>query len=262
MIKTVVITGSTRGIGLGMAKEFLRDGNRVVISGRSDASVADAMIEIRKEYSTNVLGGFACDVGDYQQVENLWQFAENLFGKIDIWINNAGISHEALDFSEIPPEVFSNVIQTNLIGVMNGTQVALKHMKEQGGGFIYNMEGLGSDGRTNPGLSIYGTSKRAVRYLTDALVKENTDSGVKIGFLSPGMVVTDLLIGDMDRDAEKWQRQKRIFNILADRVETVTPYLVDGMLKNTKHGAKIAWLTTPKIAFRFLTAPFVKRDIV
>jgi hypothetical protein len=66
----------------------------------------------------------------------------------------------------------------------------------------------------------------------------------------------------MDRDAEKWQRQKRIFNILADRVETVTPYLVDGMLKNTKHGAKIAWLTTPKIAFRFLTAPFVKRDIV
>ncbi len=106
MIKTVVITGSTRGIGLGLAKEFLRDGNRVVISGRSDASVADALIEIRNEYLTDMLGGFACDVSDYQQVENLWKFAENLFGKIDIWINNAGISHEALDFSEISPEGF------------------------------------------------------------------------------------------------------------------------------------------------------------
>ncbi len=124
------------------------------------------------------------------------------------------------------------------------------------------MEGLGSDGRITPGLSIYGTSKRAMTYFTDAIVKENKDSQVKIGFLSPGMVVTDLLIGDMDRDKEKWQRQKRIFNILADRVETVTPFLVKQILWNTKHGAKIAWLTTPKIAFRFLTAPFIKRDIV
>ncbi len=132
MIKTVVITGSTRGIGLGMAKEFLRESNRVVISGRSDASVADALIEIRKEYRTNILGGFACDVGDYQQVENLWQFAENLFGKIDIWINNAGISHESLDFSEISSDVFANVIQTNVIGVMNGTQVSFKAHERAG----------------------------------------------------------------------------------------------------------------------------------
>ncbi len=135
-------------------------------------------------------------------------------------------------------------------------------MNEQGEGFIYNMEGLGSDGRTTPGLSIYGTSKCAMTYFTDAVVKENEDSPVKIGFLSPGMVVTDLLMGDMDRDGEKWQRQKRIFNILADRVETVTPYLVKHVLENKKHGAKIAWLTTPKIALRFLTAPFIKRDIV
>ncbi len=261
-MKTIVITGSTRGIGLGMTKEFLKRGHQVVVSGRSEASVADALAELRQEYPADQMGGFACDVGYYEAVENLWQFAENLFGKIDIWINNAGISHQSLPFSEIPPTVFSNVLQTNVIGVMNGTQVAFKQMKKQGGGFIYNMEGLGSDGRTNPGLSIYGTSKRAVQYLTEAVVKENKDTAVKIGFLSPGMVVTDMLVGDMDRDDETKQRQKKIFNILADRVETVTPYLVEEMLNNEKHGAKIAWLTTPKIAFRFLTAPFIKRDIV
>ena len=261
-MKTVVITGSTRGIGFGMAIEFLKRGHQVVISGQSDSSVADALSELKQDFTPEMLGGFACDVADYGQVENLWQFSVKLFGKVDIWINNAGISHRSLSFSDISPEVFKKVIQTNLIGVMNGVHVAIHYMQEQGYGFVYNMEGLGSDGRITPGLSIYGTSKRAVTYLTDSIVKEYMGSAVKIGFLSPGMVVTDLLIGDMDRNTEKWQRNKRIFNILADRVETVTPYLVERILENTKHGAKIAWLTTPKIAFRFLSAPFIKRDIV
>ncbi|MAT41713.1 MAG: chitin-binding protein [Anaerolineaceae bacterium] len=261
-MKTVVITGSTRGIGFGMAKEFLRRGHQVVVSGRSDSSVADALAELGKEIKPEMLGGFACDMADYGQVDNLWKFSENLFGKIDIWINNAGISHQSANFSDIPYEVFSTVIQTNLIGVMNGVQIALQQMKKQGFGFIYNMEGLGSDGRITPGLSIYGTSKRALSYFTESVVKENEESPVKIGFLSPGMVVTDLLLGDMDQRGEKWQRQKKIFNILADRVETVTPYLVEQILENEKHGAKIAWLTTPKIIWRFLTAPIIKRDIL
>ena len=124
------------------------------------------------------------------------------------------------------------------------------------------MEGFGSDGRMMKGLSIYGASKRGMTYLTAALVKEFKNSVVKIGFLSPGMVVTDLLIGDIDQTAPDWESRKRIFNILADRVETVAPFLVENMLINSKHGAKIIWLTNLKVMLRFLSAPFVNRNIL
>lgn len=261
-MKTIVITGSTRGIGLGLANEFLIRGNQVIINGRSEDSVKNAVEELSSKYGPERVAGYACDMGYYEEVKKLWHYAKKMFVNIDIWINNAGISHESKEFLSISPDIIKNVIQTNLIGVVNGIQVAYKHMNEQGYGFIYNMEGFGSDGRTTPGLSIYGTSKRAMTYLTKAVINEMDESPIKMGYLSPGMVVTELLIGDTNREGEKWERQKRIFNILADRVETVTPYLVEQILKNTKHGAKIAWLTTPKIIFRFLSAPFIKRNIV
>jgi hypothetical protein len=82
-------------------------------------------------------------------------------------------------------------------------------------------------------------------------------------WLSPGIVATDLLVGDYDGQPEALAKAQRIFNILGDRVETVTPWLVDGVLKTSKSGARVAWLTRPKAAGRFFGA-FVlqrKRDI-
>lgn len=261
-MKTIVITGSTRGIGLGMAKEFLKREHQVIISGRSEQSVNQALAELKQEYLGEKIHGIACDVSDYAQVENLWQQSIEKFGQVDIWVNNAGVSHENEIFTALNPEIFTKVINTNLIGVMNCVQVAIKGMESQGFGFIYNMEGFGSDGRMMKGLSVYGASKRGMTYLTAALVKEFKNSFVKIGFLSPGMVVTDLLIGDIDQTAPDWENRKRIFNILADRVESVAPFLVENMLINSKHGAKIIWLTNLKVILRFLSAPFVKRNIL
>lgn len=123
------------------------------------------------------------------------------------------------------------------------------------------MDGFGSNGRHLDGMSIYGTSKRAVNHFTRALIKETSGTNVKVSHLSPGMVVTDLLIGDYETP-EDLERAKRIFNILADKVETVTPWLADQILANNKSGANIAWLTTPKIAMRFMTAPFNKRNVL
>ncbi len=74
------------------------------------------------------------------------------------------------------------------------------------------------------------------------------------------MVITDLLVGG-DHTGEEWERKKRIYNILADRVETVVPFLAEKVLANEKHGARIAWLTTGKSFVRFLKAPFAKRDL-
>jgi short-subunit dehydrogenase len=137
----------------------------------------------------------------------------------------------------------------------------MKGMVAQGDGQIWKMEGFGSNGMTQAGLVIYGATKRAVNYLNKALAKDAADTGVKICTVSPGMVLTDLLIGEYDTSSEEWQKVRKTFNILADKVETVTPWLVDNILANEKEGAKVEWLTTGKVIGRFLKNLVVKRDL-
>jgi len=135
-------------------------------------------------------------------------------------------------------------------------------MLRQGGGAVFNMEGLGSDGMIQPKTIVYGTSKSAVAYFTRGAVRETAGGPVRIGSLSPGMVVTDLLMGAMAVNPEELERSRRIFNILADRVETVAPFLAVKVLASTRHGEAIRWLTDPKIMTRFASAPFKKRDVL
>jgi short-subunit dehydrogenase len=108
---------------------------------------------------------------------------------------------------------------------------------------------------------LYGSTKYSLSYLTDALVEETKDTPVLVGALRPGMVVTGLLTDQYEGRPEDWEKAKRIFNILADRVETVTPWLAEKVLKNQESGVRISWLTRRKIMWRFLTAPFSKRDL-
>ena len=158
-------------------------------------------------------------------------------------------------------EAVRDLINTNLVGVIYGSQVALRGMIKQGGGAIYNMEGFGSNGMTSAGMTAYGASKSAVTYLTRSLQKDSKDKNVLVGLLSPGIVDTDLLRGDYD-EPEKWAKAKRTLNILGDKVETVTPYLADKILANTKDGARISWLTPGKVAMRFATARIRPRKIM
>ena len=89
-MKCVVITGSTRGIGFGLAREFLRRGRRVLVCGRNAETTEKAVLALA-EYGAEVFGQ-ACDVTQLEQVQALWDAATARFGKVDIWINNAGLS--------------------------------------------------------------------------------------------------------------------------------------------------------------------------
>ena len=260
-MKTVVITGSTRGIGFGMADAFLARGCRVVINGRSQESVDHACTRLNKKYAPEMAEGFAAVVSDPGQVEALWQFAVEKLGRIDIWINNAGLGHDTEPFWEIPADEARTVIEVNVLGVTFGSQVAMRGMIQQGQGQIYNMEGFGSSGRIRQGMSLYGTSKAAVRYLTDAMVEETKESDILVGALSPGMVMTDLVLDRFKDDPDALEKTKRIFNIIADSVDNVAPWLVERILGNKKHGARINYMPPAKMAGRFLSAPFSKRDL-
>ena len=261
MSKTIVVTGSTRGIGFGLAHEFLKRGCCVIINGRSQIAVDAAVNDLAGRHGSDRVGGCPADMTVYDQVQALWDQSIKRFGHIDIWINNAGVAHPDIEFWKLPVAEIDKTVGLNLIGLMYGSRVAINGLLAQGGGFLYNMYGFGSTGRFRVGMSIYGSTKRAVNYFTEALVKELAGQPVKVGSLSPGMVVTDLVSDQYKERPQDFQRAKDAFNLLGDRVETVTPWLVDRVLSNDRAGVDIQWLTRGKLFSRLLMARFRKRDL-
>jgi NAD(P)-dependent dehydrogenase (short-subunit alcohol dehydrogenase family) len=258
---TVVITGSTRGIGWGLAQEFRKRGWNVVVSGRTQAAVVETIARLQTSPGSGGVAGAACQVADPEQVQGLWDAAAAAFGRVDIWINNAGVTGPKKMVWELSQAEMQPVIDTNLWGSIHGTRVPLAGMTAQGAGKIFNFEGFGSDGMSAPGLTMYGTTKRAIRYFHKAMVKELKGSPVMLGVISPGIVITDLITDSKDHDPAKWEKTKKFYNILADKVETVAPFIVEGVIAASTPGAAVRWLTTPKAIGRFLMAPFRKRDL-
>lgn len=261
-MKTIVITGSTRGIGLGLAREFLKRGQNVIINGRNSSQVAQVSDDLAREFPKQKIGGFAADITAMKEVQELWNYAEKKFGKVDIWINNAGVMNSHLHTWDLSAQDIQGTVGINLLGSLYCSKVAIQGMIAQGGGHVYNFEGFGSNGRQfHPYMTTYGATKVAIRYLTKALTKETKGTPVKIGAISPGIVVTDLLRRPYENKPEEWKKAKKIFNILGDHVETVTPYLAQEVLKNDKSGHTISWLTFSKVMGKFLGALFIKRDL-
>ncbi len=259
---SIVITGGTRGIGCGMAEAALARGCHVTICGRSDASTVTAVQNLSAAYDADRVHGIACDVANYEQVERLWASAVERFGRVDHWVNNAGLSHPIPHLWEQQPQRIRAQVDTNLTGMFFGCRVAIAGMmKQDGGGTVYTMEGFGSDGRTVENLTVYGSTKYGLRYATKTMSQEVEGTPVRVVALSPGMVVTDMLMDGYEPGSEREARAHRIFNILADTVETVSPWLVDRILDNPSNGDRIAWLTGPKIAFRFATSFLNRRDL-
>lgn len=261
-MKTAVITGGTRGIGAGLVTGFLRSGWNVAFSGTTEMSIEKSLQKLSGEFSKDSYSAFRCDVINEQDLYRLWDGAYKTFRGVDIWVNNAGIAYEQALFHEVPPEVFLKIIDTNVKGLMLATHIAYNKMLKQGYGAIYNMEGLGSDGRKIRGLTPYGTTKRAVRYFTDAFAGEVKNGPVIMGTIMPGMVLTDLILEPLRKESVKDKNVIRIYNILASEVEDVTPFLVRKMIRNRKNGAKISFLNPWKVIGKFIAAPLTKRDVV
>ena len=260
-MKTIVITGSTRGIGFALADEFLAQSCQVVVSGRTKLAVDQACKLLKGKHGKDHILGQVCNVTDFLSVQALWDAAKAHFGKIDIWINNAGVGHAVRNVWEIEPEKMHAIINTNVLGMLYGAKVAVNGFSDQGFGAIYIMEGKGSDGKVQRGMTAYGTSKRATNYLFNALEKELEETPILVGSLSPGMVVTGLLDDQRQLGVEEWDRTKKIFNILGDKAETVSPWLTKRILANQTTGATFRWLTGPRVLWRFLTARFIQRDL-
>jgi short-subunit dehydrogenase len=262
-MKNVVITGSTRGIGFCMAMAFLRSGCHVTLSGRGDSLVESAHAELSPFESKFIY--IPCNVQEKESLQNLWDTSQARWGGIDIWINNAGQNTPYMFIWETDESDTENLIRTNITGMIYGSQIAAAEMIRQGHGAIYSMEGLGSNNMIQKKTILYGTSKHALTYFMKGLARELKGTGVIAGRLSPGMMLTDFITKTPDgapSDVIKAVDFKKLFNILADKPETVARFFIPKMLSNTKNGAQIAWLTNGKAVWRFMTAGFRKDRLI
>lgn len=262
-MKNVVITGSTRGIGFSMAREFLKAGCHVTLSGRGDVLPKSIEIELMPFAEKYIY--VQCNVQDKENLQNLWDISLIKWGKIDIWINNAGQNTPHVFSWETNERFTEDIIKTNIIGMIYGSQVAVKGMLKQKSGAIYSMEGLGSNNMIQVNTILYGTTKHALTYFMKGLAKELKGTGVIAGRLSPGMMLTDFITKMPDgKQAEVLSNPnfKKVFNILADKPETVAKFFIPRMLRNTKNNVQIAWLTNRKSVWRFMTAMFRKDRLI
>ena len=188
--KVAVVTGASKGIGAGIAKQFAAEGAAVVVNYASSKSDADKVVdEITKA------GGKAVavqgNVAKKAEVERLFTAAEKAFGKIDILVNNAGV-YEFVPLEEVTEQQFHKHFDVNVLGMLLATQEALKHFNS-GGGSIINIGSLASS-LTPPTAVVYNATKGAVDAITRTLAKELGHRKIRVNSINPGMVITDGVI--------------------------------------------------------------------
>ena len=261
----VVITGGTKGIGKGYAKEFLKRGHNVVVAGRTQESIDMALADLAAAAAAGnaKIIGAVCDVSAIEQVQYLWDKAVEAFESIDIWINNAGIVRNGPTLLQLSTEEMVSLVESNVIGTMLASQVALQGMTKQGHGHIYNTLGSGNDGKIIPGMIVYGTTKHAISYFTKSLQNAVKDTGVKVSTISPGVNISDGMIREVERIPPETRAQViRSVNIMGDYVETTTPWIVERILNNDKSGTHISWMNRWTFLGRHIKSFFQKRDLL
>lgn len=187
--KVVVVTGGSRGIGAQIVKTLANENYKVILNYNNSKEQAEKiqqeLLEQGKEIEI-----IKADVSKREENEKLIQFAINKFNKIDVLINNAGISQEGL-FTDVTEEEWKKIINTNLNSVFYCNQQALKYMIQEQQGCIINISSIW--GETGASCEVaYSTTKAAINGMTKALAKEVGPSNIRVNAIAPGIIDTDM----------------------------------------------------------------------
>jgi glucose 1-dehydrogenase len=257
--KVAVITGGSRGLGFAIAQTYARAGAKVVIASRTLRTVDLAVASLQK--SGYQAAGFACDMADLQQVEALAQHAIQTFGRIDIWVNNAGLSAPYGPTAHIPSSDFLPILQTNIIGTANGSVVAMRHFLPQKSGKLINLLGRGDTGSI-PLQNAYSSSKVWVRNFTKALAIEYKDHGVDIFGFNPGLVKTEMIsnVQAVKGYEEKLNPLRFVSMLWANEVDVPAEKALWLASSSTdgKNGSMVTVLTKWMMLSRLIGLPFRK----
>ncbi len=187
--KTVLVTGSSRGIGKAIAMLFGKNGYAVVLNGSKDIQALQNTKNELTEQGIDCIAVLA-DVSIYEQCKMLFCEIEKKYGGVDILINNAGIAHIGL-FSDMTSEQWKRVLSVNLESVLHCTHIALKYMLHYHKGNIINISSMwGQKGASCE--AVYSASKGGVDAFTKAMAKELGPSGIRVNAISCGVIDTDM----------------------------------------------------------------------
>lgn len=187
MTLVCLISGSSRGIGLGIAKHLATAGHQVILNSRSD--IAADVLEQFADYDLEV-GQAIGDISDFETAKKIVEDIKENYGRVDVLINNAGITRDGL-FMRMSEEDFDSVLNTNLKGSFNLTRFIAPLMLKQRSGTIINMSSvvgvMGNAGQVN-----YAASKAGVIGMTKALAKELGSRSITVNAIAPGYIETDM----------------------------------------------------------------------
>ncbi len=181
--KRVLVTGGSKGIGLGIARHFTETGARVAICGRKEANLAKAREELGEVLAV------AAHLGKAEDVEQLFRTVRDTFGGLDILVNNVGMNIFTPSTVEADIGLWDKIIEGNLKSAFLCCRQAFPLMKDKGG-VIVNLSSIAGH-RAAPGMGIYGIAKAGLNMLTKVLAKELASYGIRVNAVAPGMVETD-----------------------------------------------------------------------
>jgi 3-hydroxybutyrate dehydrogenase len=189
--KSVIVTGSTSGIGLGMAEAFAAEGMNVMLNGFGDKAEIEAIrARLASEHGIDA-AHHGADMTKPAEIEDLFKTAERTFGTVDVIVNNAGIQFVA-PVEEFPPEKWDAIIAINLSSAFHLTRHAIASMKSRGWGRVINLcsaHGLVA----SPFKSAYVAAKHGILGLTKTVALEVAEHGVTVNAICPGYVLTPLV---------------------------------------------------------------------
>ncbi|MCL2388202.1 MAG: 3-oxoacyl-ACP reductase FabG [Defluviitaleaceae bacterium] len=188
--RTVLVTGSSRGIGFAIAKAFAALGDRVVLNCREDeAQLERAVAELRKEFcSVENFVGFRADVSNYDACAEFFAKAEAALGQIEILVNNAGIAHFGL-FGDMTPCEIEGIISANLLSVANASHLVIPNMVRAKAGGIINISSIWGISGASCEVA-YSAAKAGVNGFTKALAKELAPSNIRVNAIACGAFET------------------------------------------------------------------------
>ncbi|MFW5712271.1 MAG: SDR family NAD(P)-dependent oxidoreductase, partial [Spirochaetota bacterium] len=190
--KVAIITGGTKGIGYGIALEYIREGAKVVVTGRNSETGAAAEKELQKA------GGdvryVQCDVAKIEDLRMIVDKAVEFYGRLDIYVANAGINDSnKTHFLDITPEQYDKIMDVNLRGMFFGDQFAARQMKKQGdGGAIINMSSVNAYLALDSQM-VYTTSKGGIQQMTKVQAVALAPYNIKVNAMAPGPIETELM---------------------------------------------------------------------
>ena len=197
--KVAIVTGGSRGIGLGVARRLVAEGVKVAVTGKSDAhlNAARPLIEAAGPGAVETL---QADVRFYDQVQRSIAATVARFGGLDILINNAGVGIFT-NVADMTPQQWAEVIDTNLTGVFNACQAAIPQLRRRGGGFIINISSLAGK-NAFPSAAAYCASKSGLNAFSEALMQEVRYDNIRVSYVMPGSVATGFSGGDESKGAD------------------------------------------------------------